>query len=47
MREKIEKQCQELTIGLANLYMQKEQIEEQIKAQRVAIEQCRQLLKDN
>lgn len=40
MKEIITKQKNELIIGLADLYVQKEQIEEQIKAQKVAIEQC-------
>lgn len=45
MLEIIEKHKQELIIGLADLYIRKERIEEQIKAQRAAIEQCSALQK--
>ncbi len=45
MLEIIERQKQELIVGLADLYVQKERLEEQIKAQRVAIEQCSVLIK--
>ena len=45
MREVIEKRFNELIAGLADLYIQKEEVEKQINNQRVAIEQCRQLLK--
>jgi DNA polymerase sigma len=41
----VEKTRNELSNGLIQLYMQKEQVDEQIKAQRVAIEQCTQILK--
>jgi hypothetical protein len=40
----IEKQKQELMVGLADLFIQKENIEEQIKIQRVAIRQCMDLI---
>lgn len=45
MLDIIEKHKQELIIGLADLYIRKERIEEQIKAQRTAIEQCNTLQK--
>jgi len=44
MREIIEKQYNNLIVGLADLYVQKERIEDQIKAQKVAVEQCKYLI---
>lgn len=53
MLEIIKKQRQDLLVGLADLYVQKEntekqktKIEEQIIIQRVAIDQCGVLLKE-
>jgi len=40
----IKKQKQELIVGLADLYIQKERIDKQIEAQRVAIKQCSALI---
>ena len=40
----IEKQKQDLMIGLADLFIQKENIEEQVRSQRVAIGQCIDLI---
>jgi mannitol/fructose-specific phosphotransferase system IIA component (Ntr-type) len=41
----IDKQKQELITGLADLYIKKENIEKQIDAQKVAIEQCNSLIR--
>jgi len=42
----VQKQKQELIIGLADLFIKKESVKKQIDAQRVAIEQCNVLIKE-
>jgi len=42
----VKRQQQELLVGLANLYIQKESLDKQIEAQKVAIQQCATLVKE-
>lgn len=46
MKEKIQTRLNQLLIGLADLYINKEEIEKRIVAQKVAIQECQELLKE-